>query len=842
MEKYLSNFKNCLQKEVPFCRAECPFHIDVLEFIEKLRRGSFKAAFKNYKNAVGFPVIVSHLCDAPCMGVCPRQETDDAINLPLLEQACLDFTKNTDPADYNLPKKKGRIAIVGGGISGLACALRLATKKYEVEVFEKSDRIGGHLWDVLDSEIFLADIEHQFMHETYTLHCGSEITDLGELVSRGFDAVYVATGSGGPDFGLLASDSGEPCMMVENAGVFAGGSLLGKSSIYAIADGLNMSTTIDNFLKTGNLIYTKDYRETAMCLEPNHLTPVPAEAPTGEHGHFTKEEAVKEAQRCLECQCDACRVHCDLTEFFNKWPLRIRDEIQATTLPGSAEVKATPAKRLISTCNQCGLCLETCPQDIDLGGLILAARKSMHSQKKAPWPFHDFWMRDMQFSNGEFAALAKAPPQGGDAKYAFFPGCQLGADDPSLVLDTYRWLLSREPASGLILSCCGIPADWSGDADAFAEALQQLRNSWEKLGRPTFALACPTCRRTLHEHLPEIPTVFIYELMADRGFSPEMTGDAGAAGSSRKSSEITAGGSFGDSCCEDGSAAAAAPGCAPETSRKEESSPAQSPAASGGAPIAGADASPCESGAPDFQHTGGKIWSVFDPCSTRGLDRLRSSVRKIAADCGAELSPLVWQEKYSHCCGYGGQISVANPEFADFVVKKRVSEGEHPYLTYCINCRDTFLSEGKEALHILELFFGRTEAKKLPTVSLRRDNRVLLKSQALREFWGEEMKEKQETFAIHLIVSDEMEEKLNKQRILKEEILNVIDFCQRTGRTIYNTQTDTYSGYRQIGNMTFWAEYRVLPEGIELVNAYSHRMKIELEAVWNGHKVDLTVQ
>ena len=61
--------------------------------------------------------------------------------------------------------------------------------------------------------------------------------------------------------------------------------------------------------------------------------------------------------RCLECRCDFCRSYCDLTDFYNKWPLRIRDEILATTLPGSADVKATPAKRLLSTCNQCGLCL-----------------------------------------------------------------------------------------------------------------------------------------------------------------------------------------------------------------------------------------------------------------------------------------------------------------------------------------------------------------------------------------------------------------------------------------------------------------------------------------------------
>lgn len=762
MDNYLPNFKNCLQKEVPFCRAECPFHIDILEFIEKLRRGSFKAAYKTYRNAVGFPEIVSHLCDAPCQSVCPRKDTDQSINLHLLERACLDYTKDKDPADYNLPKKKGAIGIVGGGISGLACALRLATKKYDVTIFEKSHRIGGHLWDRLDSKLFLTEIENQFKHENYDLHLNTEISSLSQLDSHQFDALYIATGAGGNAFGLLAENREEPCLIHEKTGVFAGGSLLGKSSIYAIADGLNMSTTIDNYLKTKNLIYTKDYRDTAMCLDPSHLKKEPAVVPTAQNYTFTKEEAQREASRCLECQCDACRVHCDLTEFFNKWPLRIRDEIQATTLPGSAEVKATPAKRLISTCNQCGLCVETCPEDVDLGGLILAARKSMHNQKKAPWPFHDFWMRDMEFANGPFSQIARTPKGQDTCTYAFFPGCQLGASDPDLVSETYNYLLQQEPSMGLIVQCCGVPGQWSGDDDKFHNALNQLETSWESLGRPTLVLACPTCSRTLKKHLPHIPVTFVYEQIAGVKL-----------------------------------------------------------------PQAGSVSGP---------------YSIFDPCSTRGNDALRAAVRQIVRNTGAQLVPLTWQEEHSHCCGYGGQVSIANPEFTDFVTKKRIAEGPHPYITYCINCRDTFLQEGKDSVHILGLLLNRPKPSKLPTVSQRRDNRVLLKEALLERFWDEKMDIRKRKYDFELVISQELQEKISKDRILVEEIYNVIAFCESTGRTVYNTESNTFTGYRQIGHMTYWVEYRKMDDHIVLMNAYSHRMKIELEAVWNGEKVDLTVQ
>ena len=48
----------------------------------------------------------------------------------------------------------------------------------------------------------------------------------------------------------------------------------------------------------------------------------------------------------------------DLLQFTDKWPVKVKDEIVATTIEGKSELKATPAKRLMSLCNQCGICKE----------------------------------------------------------------------------------------------------------------------------------------------------------------------------------------------------------------------------------------------------------------------------------------------------------------------------------------------------------------------------------------------------------------------------------------------------------------------------------------------------
>lgn len=734
-----------------------------------MKRGGFDGAFKTYRDAVGFPLIASALCHAPCKGVCSRKETDSAIELLLLEKACISFAGDRSPTDYNLPAKKKKVAVIGAGISGLACALRLCMKKYEVEIYEAADRIGGSLWELMEPEVFLTDIEEQLKHEKYALHFNTQIRGTEDLIGHGFDAVYVATGDGGADFGLLSASEGndQHCALYGNVGWFAGGGLTGEEPVYALAKGLSMGTVIDNFLKTGNLFNPDNRQNTKMCLNPAKLNYEEPVVPEHEIA-YNKTEAIREASRCIPCQCDFCRTYCDLTDYYNKWPLRIRDEIMATTLPGWADVKATPAKRLLSTCNQCGLCMETCPEEIDLGGLILAGRKSMHKQKKAPWVFHDFWLRDMEFANGDLTSITMGSYPGSVNKqqrntYAFFPGCQLGASDPKLVERTYRYLLRKQPDTGLMLRCCGVPAEWSGDEEKFCKEMEIIRALWKELGQPTLILACPTCEKKFKTNMPDIPVISLYEILDDWKIK------AAAAGE-------------------------------PET-----------------------------------------VYSVFDACAAKHEKNMKLAVRRLAENAGCMLQPLEQHDAFEQCCGYGGQPAIANPQYTAFVVQKRISESENPYITYCINCREIFTEAGKEAIHILDILFGDGKApERSATVSERRENRIQLKYRLLKEFWHENMTEPKKKFEIEVSLSPELSEKLNEERILEEDVIAVIDFCERTGRKVSLPETGAFSGYLEIGYLTYWVEYKAtdLKDTFELVNAYTHRIKIELEVVWNGRKTD----
>lgn len=760
MEKYLKQFENCRQGEKPFCTSTCPFHVDVLDFQQKLGRNNYNSAYKTYRNAVGFPEIVSELCPEYCAASCPRKDLDQAVQLSLLEKTCLAKATKKDPTDYNLPVKNQKIGIIGAGISGLACALRLCSKKYNVTIYEKTDRLGGQLWNLLPQDIFLEDIHRQFQFENYTLHFNTEIKNIDELRNEGFDAIYIATGKDGTDFGALNHENGH-CYLAGDTPVFAGGSLIGKDIMHALADGLDMSWAIELYFKTGRLQYPEIGQPSKAVANPDKLIITEAIKPT-DHGIFTDEEVTAEANRCIRCQCDACRTYCDLSAYHNKWPLMMRDEILSTVSASESMLHKTPAIRLINTCTQCNLCEETCPENIQIGEMIKEARYMLHQQNKTPGAYHQFWLNDLEFANGEFAALKKKAPGQEECNYAFFPGCHLGAANPDYVIEPYQWLLSKDPKTGLLLRCCGVPAEWSGNEEMHKGLIDDLRKDWEQLGKPVLIMACPSCTKHFKEYLPEIETISLYERLEE-------------GGAQWKSVALE------------------------------------------------------------------QTYSVFDPCTARNIIPVQQAVRKLAKDAGVSFEELPKGDKHG-CCGFGGHGSTANSDFTDYVTKNRAELSENPYLVYCINCRDIFREKEKPVLHILDLLFNiDIEGKELPNITERRNNRVILKERLLNEIWEEKMESKPEKCKLNLIIKPEIQEKMNTLKIFEEDICNVLEFCKSINRRTFDPQKETYSCYREIGYITYWVEYRLVGEDYEIVNVYTHRLKIELEAVWNGRKTEVNL-
>lgn len=724
----------CLEKESAFCIIECPFHYNIPEFMDKFQRGSFTTAFKDFKNAAGFPGIALELCDERCKSVCPRKSKDSPLEMKLLEKASMRYSKDANPVEFNLPRKDKKIAVIGAGICGMACALRLCEKKYRVDLYEKTDRIGGRLWEIMDSSIFLEDFEKQFMFEQYGIYLNSEIRSMDSIAAQ-YDAVFIATGAGG--------------LMAKGKGIFTGGALLGKSALDSMVDGLEKAKQIEAYLKTGVM----DQRIQQYCTRipfPDMEDAAACSPKMDRAEGFGEGEAKREAGRCLRCSCDACRRHCDLLLYYGKSPLKAMEEVRATTeIRGVLAENMTIATKMIASCSQCGLCSEVCPEQIDFKSILLEARRTLHKKGALPWAFHDFFLRDMAFANHE-GEITIDPCSPSKPKYLFFPGCQLGASDPRYVIYSYRLLLESYPETVLVNRCCGAPAVWAGDEKLQNQVFEQFRQQWEKYGKPKVAFACPTCKKMFDEYLPDIDGKFLYTLLTELNIDVN--------------------------------------------SRKY------------GIPA-----------------------SVFDPCNARHDKEVQATVRKLSESAGYMLTPLKYEGAMAKCCGFGGNSRIVNPGKVNDTVERRIAQGGDLYITYCVNCRDLFAEHGKEALHILDTVLDLNDGQRpAPTVTQRRRNRELLKSELLKEFCGlEALSGGMEETRPAVVISDELKQKLNKKLILEDEILEVIAYCEAGGNKVRNIKSSTFYGYRKIGRMTYWVEYRDINEGVELLNAYSHRMTIK---------------
>lgn len=235
------------------------------------------------------------------------------------------------------------------------------------------------------------------------------------------------------------------------------------------------------------------------------------------------------------------------------------------------------------------------------------------------------------------------------------------------------------------------------------------------------------------------------------------------------------------------------------------------------------------------------VYSIFDPCAARNCDEMQEAVRHLLSAAGTAYEELPTGDKHG-CCGFGGNIEVASPKLAAKIADERSKLHDNPYITYCINCRDVFHDDGKPVRHILDILLDiQPPQGTLPTVTERRCNRVALKEDLLEEIWGESMNEKPE-MKYELIINPAVKEKMNALRILEEDICYVLEMGEVHGRRTFFPQADSYKCYREIGRITCWVEYRPHDGRYEICNVYTHRMKIELEVVFNGRKTDLDLR
>ena len=230
----------------------------------------------------------------------------------------------------------------------------------------------------------------------------------------------------------------------------------------------------------------------------------------------------------------------------------------------------------------------------------------------------------------------------------------------------------------------------------------------------------------------------------------------------------------------------------------------------------------------------GDSYAVFDPCASRHDLKLQMAVRELSKRAGAQLESLPGEGAEARCCSWGGHVSIANPDYAKKQTALRIEQSQLPYIAYCSNCRDIFSDAGKSCVHILDILFDLGDAEQQrPSCTKRRANRRTLKENVLQKFWNEKISPNQNK-RIHLLIDEALEVKMSHDQILEEDAAAAIEYCEKTGRTIFDCETDCKTGCAVIGKFTYWVTYRNHGEMFQLINVYCHRMSIRMEETWNG--------
>ena len=199
---------NCYDTGTAPCKSNCPAHIAVQGYIRMAAEGRYMDTLKLIKKENPFPAVCGHICNRRCEQACTCGSVDRAVAIDEIKKFIAEQELHADKRyvpkmlnQRNIPFTE-KIAVIGAGPSGMACAYYLAEKGYPVTVFDRNPVPGGMLMlgipsFRLEKEVVNAEIE--ILREMgVKFQCGVEVgkdVTIAQLREQGYCGFYVAIGA-----------------------------------------------------------------------------------------------------------------------------------------------------------------------------------------------------------------------------------------------------------------------------------------------------------------------------------------------------------------------------------------------------------------------------------------------------------------------------------------------------------------------------------------------------------------------------------------------------------------------------------------------------------------------
>jgi formate dehydrogenase beta subunit len=184
---------------VPPCQSTCPLHMEIGEYIDLVAQGKIMEALQVIRTGNPFPSICAYVCTHPCEDACRRSQVDKPIAIRALKRFAVEFGGDRMIEVEAETTHSEKVAVVGSGPAGLACAYYLRKLGYQVTIFEAHPELGGMLRvgipqyrlprEVVDTEV------QRLIHMGVEIKANTRVVSLDLLFELGYKAIFITIGA-----------------------------------------------------------------------------------------------------------------------------------------------------------------------------------------------------------------------------------------------------------------------------------------------------------------------------------------------------------------------------------------------------------------------------------------------------------------------------------------------------------------------------------------------------------------------------------------------------------------------------------------------------------------------
>ncbi len=190
------------KRGLPPCRATCPAGVNAQGYVALISQGRFSEAIEVLRRTMPFAGVCGRVCTRPCESECERDKVDEPIAIRALKRFMADYElrQGREKASPITLTKQEKVAIIGSGPAGIACAYDLVKEGYAVTVFEAAPEPGGLLrYGIPEYRLpnKIVDDEIGYVQELgVEIKTSTPVTNLEEMFSQDYRAIFLATGAG----------------------------------------------------------------------------------------------------------------------------------------------------------------------------------------------------------------------------------------------------------------------------------------------------------------------------------------------------------------------------------------------------------------------------------------------------------------------------------------------------------------------------------------------------------------------------------------------------------------------------------------------------------------------